>query len=83
MRDSSGTIRIAWLSLAALAAGALGVVLFIGVGGRSLEPASGRPTPEAVVADIGCRMVVGQGRGRDTALVFVPVAGGERSRREP
>ena len=69
-------MRIGWLSLAVLAAGALGVVLFVGVGGRSLEPAPGRPPPAAVVADLGCRMVVGEGMARDTALVFVPVARG-------
>ena len=72
---SRRTTRIGWLSLAVLAVGALSVVLFVGVGGRSVEP-SGRPAPEAVVADLGCRMVVGEGTGRDTAIVFVPVAGG-------
>lgn len=68
--------RIGWWSLAVLATGALGVVLFVGVGGRFLEPAPSRPAPGAVLADPGCRLVVGEGMGRDIALVFVPVAGG-------
>lgn len=74
MRDRP--TRFGWLSLAVLATSALGVVMFVGVIGRSPEHAPGRPAPEAVVAALGCRMVVGQGLGRDTAIVFVPVAGG-------
>jgi len=36
----------------------------------------GTPTPQAVVDDPNCRLVVGQGTAGDTALVIVPVAPG-------
>lgn len=47
-------------------------------GGKTVDrsPAMAVPTPEAVLADPQCRMVVGQRTASDTALVYLPLGDG-------
>ena len=44
--------------------------------GTSDSLAGATPTPDAVIADPGCRLVVGQRTASDTALVYVPLGEG-------
>jgi len=44
--------------------------------GTSHPLAGAKPTPDAVVADPNCRMVVGQRTASDTALVYLPLGEG-------